>query len=140
MMDGLAGDTAPGQHDQCRYREVFMKSTMFEAATQGIAAMSRRGSIRLLGAAALSGALATPVASAGPSGKKKGNKRCKRQREQCRAFVRALCATPEMAIPAGKAPAGLTTCEEQTFPCCDHFARCDAGQGLQCVIDSLLVG
>jgi hypothetical protein len=113
--------------------------TKFKAAKEGIAGVSRRGSIRLLGAVALSGALATPVA-ARPSGKKKGNKRCKRQREQCRAFVRALCATPEMAGPAGQPQAGLTTCEEQTFPCCDHFARCDAGQGLQCVIDTLLVG
>jgi hypothetical protein len=140
MMDGLAGDTDPVQHDQCRYREVFMKSNLFGTATQGIAAMSRRGSIRLLGAAALTGALATPVAAAGPSSKKKGNKRCKRQREQCRAFVRALCATPAMAGPAGQPQAGLTTCEEQTFPCCDHFARCDAGQGLQCVLDTLLIG
>jgi hypothetical protein len=110
-----------------------------EAATRNFAAMSRRGSIRLLAAAALSSALATPVA-ARPSGKQKTNKRCKRQRELCRAFVHALCATPEMATPAGQPRAGLTTCEEQTFPCCDHFARCDAGQGLQCVIDTLLIG
>jgi hypothetical protein len=44
-----------------------------------------------------------------------------------------------MSETAGQPQAALTDCEEKISPCCEHFARCNAGHGLQCVIEKVLV-
>ena len=90
------------------------------SAWQHISAVSRRGSLRVLGGTALAGALAAPVAvSAGKAGKK-AKKRCQTQRLQCRNHYEQYCE-------------GQASCEEATFQCCEHLARCDAGAFLACL-------
>lgn len=104
-----------------------MNTRTFDTMTRGAAAVSRRGSLRLLGGAALGSALATPaLAAAGKTGKK-GQKRCRRQRGQCLAFVEEFCQ------PKGDPGA----CEEQLSPCCEHLARCSAGEGIECLFSEV---
>lgn len=100
----------------------------FDAKVLRMGALSRRGSLRALGAAALATGLAAPAATrAGKSGKN-GRKRCQQQRGQCRAFLETFCE------PKGDPE----TCEEGSFPCCEHFARCDAGAGIACLFEAVL--
>jgi len=106
-------------------QEASMNTTAIKAVMRHAAdAMSRRGSFRVLGAAALAGALAAPqVASAGKAGKKV-QKRCRKQRDQCVSAVVAFCASfvdpPE--------------CEEIYGSCCEHFARCNPRAGFGCLL------
>jgi hypothetical protein len=102
-----------------------MDSKKVEAMARQVAVVTRRGTFRALGGAALTAGLAAPaVARAG----KNGQKRCRRQRGQCRAFVEEFCE------PKGD-PA---TCEEGGNPCCEHFARCNAGAGIACLFEAVL--
>jgi hypothetical protein len=87
-------------------------------------AVSRRRSFRMVGGAALAGALAAPaVASSGKAGKK-GQKRCKRLRAQCVSAVVEFYASfvdpPE--------------CEGIYRLCCEHFARCSPRAGIGCLL------
>ncbi len=103
-----------------------MNSTAFNVLTRQVGALSRRASLRLLTGAALAGALAPELASAGKAGKKakkQAAKRCKQQGGPCRAFIAEGCALTE----------DPRACEEAFFPCCAHLERCDAGAGLTCI-------
>lgn len=97
-----------------------MNVHMFDTVTRRAAGVvSRRRSLLTLGGAAL-GAIAAPaVAEAGKAGKQ-ARKRCQRQRVQCRNLFVARCN-------------GSINCEEAFLPCCEHFARCDAAAGIECV-------
>jgi hypothetical protein len=104
-----------------------MNSTAFNVLTRQVGALSRRASLRLLTGAALAGALAPELASAGKAGKKANNKkkaakRCKQQGGPCRTFVAEGCALTE----------DPQACEEAAFPCCAHLERCNAGAAFKC--------
>jgi len=100
--------------------EAIVTITSFAATTRHVASMTRRGSLRALGGAALIGALASPMTvSAGKAGKK-AEKRCERQREECRTVFADLCE-------------GEPTCEAAYAPCCEHLSRYDAGKGIACM-------
>ncbi len=87
-------------------------------------AMSRRGSFRVLGGAAVTGTLAAPaVARAGKAGKK-GQSRCKRLRDHCVAAVVEFCA-PVVEPPL---------CEGIYGSCCEHFARRNPRAGFDCLL------
>jgi hypothetical protein len=91
------------------------------------ASLSRRGSLRVLGAAALTGVVSAPADIAGKAGDK-SQKRCQRQRGQCLAYVAEYCE-PKI---------GADICKELFNPCCEHFASCHAGQGIECLFSKLL--
>jgi hypothetical protein len=105
--------------------EVLMDGNTFDhLARHAAGAVSRRGSLRLLGGAGLAGAFAAPeIANAGKS-RKKARKQCKQQKAQCLAAFREFC----------EPKAEPQSCEEGFFPCCEHFARCNAGAGIECII------
>lgn len=108
-----------------RRPRVSSAGSTFDTITRHAAGVvSRRGSLRLLGGAALAGALAAPELTSAGKGKvkKQANKQCKKQGGQCRAFVLETCAQVE----------DRQACEEAYAPCCKHFERCDAGAGLRC--------
>jgi hypothetical protein len=100
----------------------------FDILTRRAGAVSRRGSLRLLGGAALAGVLAAPAAVSARKGGKNGQKRCKRQRGQCLAFVDEFC----------QPKADPSACKAQFSPCCEPFARCKAGQGIECLVEKLI--
>jgi hypothetical protein len=111
-----------------RKREDVMDIKTFDAIARQVAAVSRRGTIRALGGAAMAAGLAAPtVIRAGEAGKN-GRKRCKRQRGQCLAFFAEFCEPKD--DPAG--------CLEEVRPCCEHFARCNAGAGIECLFETIL--
>ena len=105
-----------------------MSIPSFTATTRQVAAVSRRTSLRLLGGAALTGAVAAPATAIAKNAGTKTQQRCKRQRGQCLAFAAEFCQ------PKGDPNA----CEAQFGPCCEPFARCNAGQGIECLFDALL--
>jgi hypothetical protein len=104
-----------------------MDATTLEIVMRRAASMSRRGLPRLLGGAALTGAIVVPTAAASKADKK-GQKRCKRQRGECIAYVETYC---ESMI-------GADICRDLFNPCCDHFAGCKAGLGIECLFSKLL--
>ena len=104
-----------------------MDARTLEIVMRRAASMSRRGLPRLLGGAGLTGAIAVPTAVASKAGKK-GQKRCKRQRGECLAYVETYCAPK----------AGAAICRDLFNPCCDYFAGCKAGLGIECLFSKLL--
>lgn len=101
-----------------------MNTEAFDTMTRR-AAVSRRGSLRVLGGAALTGVLAAPtVASAGKTGKTSRG-RCQKQRGPCLAAIEDRCASNIDPV----------ACEAALTPCCAHFARCNAGVGLLCLFN-----
>jgi hypothetical protein len=105
-----------------------VNTTAFDILTRRAGAVSRRGSLSTLGGAALAGILATPAAVSAGKGGKNGQKRCKRQRGQCLAFVEEFC----------QPKADPNACETQFSPCCESFAECKAGLGIECLFEALL--
>lgn len=100
-----------------------MMTRFADALQRPAAAVSRRGSLRVLGGAALTSAFAAPtVAVAGKAGKK-ARKRCKRQRGQCLASIEKFC----------QPKADPNACESLFTPCCEHFAACSAAKGIECL-------
>lgn len=114
------GAGCSGHEDRHDAKETIVTITSFAATTRRAASMSRRGSLRALGGAALTGFLAAPVAAGAGNTGRKAQRRCRRQREQCRTVFADLCE-------------GAPTCEAAFAPCCEHFSRCDAGKGITCV-------
>jgi hypothetical protein len=107
-----------------------VKTSTFDAMTRHAASVSRRGTFRLASAAALAGALATPAASGEGKAGKKSRHRCKKQRGKCLAYAAKFC----------EPKAEPQSCQAALSPCCAHFARCAAGQGIECFIEAILVG
>ena len=104
-----------------------MNTSAFDAFTRRTAAgVSRRASFLALGGAALA-AVATPPAigeAANKKAKKQAEKKCKKEVNQCRAFVTQECA---------KESDSAATCEAQAQPCCNAFAKCKASAALNCL-------
>jgi hypothetical protein len=117
----------PGMGFVRRGKEGSVNIRTLDTTLRQVAAISRRGSFCALGGAVLTAGFAATAARAGNAGKK-GQKRCKRQRGQCRAFLETFC---ELKANPG-------TCEEGSFPCCEHFARCNAGAGITCLFEAVL--
>jgi hypothetical protein len=104
-----------------------MRKTAIDTLTRYAAgAMSRRGSLRLLGGAGLASVLATPVAARPGKGRKNARRRCTRQKAQCLAFFKAYCAPLEEP----------QACEASWVPCCESFAACRAGAGIACIFNA----
>jgi hypothetical protein len=103
-----------------------MNDTMLDTVTRHAAGMaSRRGSLRLLGRAALTGALAAPMTGSASKAGKKARERCQEQRGACIAAIEDRCASN--IDPA--------VCEAMLNPCCAHFARCNTGTGILCLFN-----
>jgi hypothetical protein len=105
-----------------------MDTKTFVALTRQAVAVSRRGTLRALGAAVVGAGMTAPAATHAAKPGKQGRKRCRRQRAQCRAYLETFC----------EPKADPTACEDAGFACCEHFARCDAGAGIACLFDGLL--
>jgi hypothetical protein len=103
-----------------------MNTTMFDTLARQTAAVSRRGSFRVLGGAALAAGLAGQEAARAGKAGKKARQRCKKQRGECLNTIKAFCAL--MAEPS--------SCEAGFSSCCEHFARCKAGQGIECLFSA----
>ena len=101
-----------------------MSTRTIDRMARQTATMSRRGSLRVMGMAALAGAMATDEPARAGKAKNTAQKRCKRQQGQCAEVVKVLCEDPK----------AFNTCEAIFLPCCKHFASCDARKGLECLI------
>jgi hypothetical protein len=101
-----------------------MNTSAIEALTRHAGGLSRRGSLRLLGAAALASAVsASGVAKAGKKTQTRCQKRadpCQGQLEQCRSYIVLFCE-------------GNADCEKFSLPCCEPLARCDAAEAFTCL-------
>jgi hypothetical protein len=82
-----------------------MDARTLEIVMGRAASMSRRGLPRLLGGAALTGAIVVPTAAASKADKK-GQKRCKRQRGECIAYVETYCESIRAATTSRGARRG----------------------------------
>jgi hypothetical protein len=99
-----------------------VNASIYDRFTRHAAAMPRRRSLLTLGGMGLT-ALVIPASAGAGKDRKASLKRCKRQREPCRAFMAERCEGSEL-------------CEEAFFRCCEHFARCEAEAGLACWFDT----
>ena len=118
-----------------------MDGTTFEPfVRRATAAVSRRASLLAVGATALAPALGGPsLVQAGKAGKK-AKKKCKRQRGQCETFiVTEVCAVDGTTRQGAIGGEGIPNCVEVFTPCCDFFAQCQAGEGLSCLNQKVVV-
>lgn len=101
-----------------------MNGSFFASITRQTGALSRRGSLRILGGAALASAIPTlGAAKDGKNSRKRRKKRvdqCQGQLEQCRSFMELFRE-------------GNEDCEELPLPCCEPLARCDATEAFTCL-------
>ena len=103
-----------------------MNEKTFETATRHAASvLTRRGSLRTLGAAALAAAISAPsLAQAKKGGKKSrgnGSQRCRRQAAGCRKVVTELCGDESGVC-------------EAVLASCPSLGRCNATAFFDCVI------
>lgn len=106
-----------------------MSDTRFDLLTRGLAhSITRRGSLMTLGGTAVAALAAplTPEAAAKRTRKRKKRrcrrnvrKTCKRQVRQCHAFLEEEYIDPRTV--------------DAYRPCCNHFARCNARRGIDCL-------
>jgi hypothetical protein len=89
-------------------------------AHQASEAMSRRGSLRVVGGAALAGALTAPAVANGARDSDK-DKVCKRLRTGCEEEVRSVCQ-------------GNKTCLNAVLPCCALLGRCKGRAATECFL------
>lgn len=100
-----------------------MTITELFSTTRQAAVVSRRASLRVLGGAAVAGALGAPAAASAGYAGKKARRRCQKQRGPCIAAIEDTCAsTIDPAV-----------CEASLGPCCAHFARCNVRTGILCL-------
>ena len=114
-----------------------MSNSMFNGFTRRAAsAVSRRHSLQI-GAAAVAACAWQPMrnAVAGNGGNNAG-KKCRRQRGQCAEVVRERCQPVEFKAGA-EAIAAPDDCVKRLLPCCEHFAKCQAGAALDCLMKPL---
>jgi hypothetical protein len=102
-----------------------MNSNAFDALTRHAGSVSRRGSLRAFGGAALATTLAAPAQTrAGKGKKKKAKNQCKKQQPQCVTTVTDFCAlTLNPAL-----------CEGDFLPCCEEFTGCNVDAGIACIL------
>jgi hypothetical protein len=99
--------------------ELVSNSTFDTISRHAATAVSRRGSLCALAAAALAGTFAAPATtSAGKAGKKRKT-RCGPLGERCRRAVAEGCNSQG--------------CLDAVLPCCEHFARCRVSAGGVCI-------
>jgi hypothetical protein len=122
MMDRPAKSMRSRHDGQSEEGEDHVNTSRFDALTRHAAVVSRRGSFRVLGGAAVAGALAAPATVTAGKGGEKVRKRCQKQRGQCLSYVAEAC----------NSETNSQACEALYTPCCGHFAQCDAGKGLEC--------
>jgi hypothetical protein len=97
-----------------------VNASIYDRFTRHAAAMPRRRSLLSLGGAVVSAAVGSPARAAGRKAGKQARKRCKKQQEECRGFFTERCQGNEL-------------CEQAFIPCCEDFARCDAGAAMECI-------
>jgi hypothetical protein len=95
-------------------------------------AVSRRGSLRTLGAAAAAAGLFGPAGIEAKKGGKKG--KCKKQVSRCREGLAEFCAT---AFPEPGGGFGAAECAEAFGPCCRALGGCNAAQAFDCASATL---
>jgi hypothetical protein len=111
-----------------------MDDRAFDSLTrQAAEAVSRRGSLLTLSAAAL----AAGFAGAGVTKAKKKNKKnkCPGQVEECRTGLFKVCAQFFDNEGSGFS---LDRCITEFGPCCDFLQGCDAAAGFQCAVDKIV--
>ena len=97
--------------------------------------IDRRRSLKMLGGGVL-GIAALPAGLANASDPSKKNKKlCRRQRGPCLDFVQRRCAADmRFRAAAAAGPAEVDPeCVADLNPCCEYFARCQAGAALACL-------
>jgi hypothetical protein len=113
-----------------------MDDQAFDSLTRRTAeAVSRRGSMLTLGAAALAAGFAgTGVTKAKKKNKKNKNK-CPGQVEECRTGLANVCAQFFDNEGSGFS---LDECITEFGPCCEFLQGCDAAAGFQCAVDKIV--
>jgi hypothetical protein len=106
-----------------------MRDQVIDAVARHAAdAVSRRGSLRTLGAAALAAGLAAPATT---RAKKNGKgKKCKKQVGRCREGLRDLC---EALFPGNQD--NIDECFDLFVECCDFLQGCNAAQAFACAVE-----
>jgi hypothetical protein len=84
-------------------------------------AVSRRGSFRVLGGAALASVLARPGGTRAGKATKKARKKCKQQKVGCEEYVVAAYSNCE-------------TCRNALFPCCALLGQCQGREATKCLL------
>lgn len=87
-----------------------------------VLATSRRGSLLALAGAGLAVIAASPQAEAG--NKRKDDKRCKRQVDQCNAYFEPLCDGEE----------ARENCAQDIGACCAFLRECGAEAFIDCLL------
>jgi hypothetical protein len=114
-----------------------MTEPTFDAFTRRAAlAVSRRGSLRTLSAAALALGMAGPAAVSAKQGGKKNDK-CKKQVSRCKSGLSELCDAifPNKARSRVQANGVVLDCFAAFEDCCEFLSDCNAGQALACAVD-----
>ena len=94
------------------------------------AVQNRRGSLKVLGAAALAAAAAAPLAAEAGKAGKKARKKCKKQGNPCRAFAEEICTLLVQPNPQ--------ECIDAFKPCCNSIQKCKGPAFFSCVEEQLL--
>jgi hypothetical protein len=104
------------------------KKTLITVTRGAAQAIDSRNSLTVGAAALLAGALHQVRSAHAGNGGSKGGKRCKRQREQCVAFLEERCVQA-----VARAGAERIDCVTQNMPCCEELGKCHAGTALDCL-------
>jgi len=107
-----------------------MDDRTFEALTRRAAeVVSRRGSLRTLGGAALAAGLLTPISTQAKGGKK--NDKCKKQVSRCKQGLADLC---DVVFPPKEA-FSTSECFEAFADCCEFLSDCGTAQAFACAVE-----
>ena len=90
--------------------------------------VSRRGSLRTLGAAALAAGFVGPASVRAKKGGK--GKKCKKQVSRCREGLQDLC---EALFPGNQG--NIDECFGLFVECCDFLRGCNAAQAFACAVE-----
>ena len=95
--------------------------------------IDRRGSLKILGSGVAGAATALGWRAGAADAGNNGKGRCRRQRGQCLDFVQRRCEREiQQRAEAGPVEAD-PQCVADFNPCCESFAKCQAGAGLRCL-------
>ena len=106
------------------------EQTIESLARHAAAVQDRRGSLKILGAAALAAAASAPLAAEAGKAGKKAKKKCKKQGNPCRAFAEEICDL--------LAPPNEQECKDAFKPCCASIQKCKGPAFFSCVEEQLL--
>jgi len=113
-----------------------MDDRTFEALTRrATEVVSRRGSLRTLGGAALAAGLLTPISTQAKDGKK--NDKCKKQVSRCKQGLADLCDAVflpgEMIAP--EATSAASECLAAFDQCCQFLSDCSVAEAFACAVE-----